>query len=398
VSTDPTPDTTLRDRIAAAIWAQYPDAEPSRTGLVLANPHAVADAVLAAPADLAADALREAADFYDQVLKDMGTDVGCDPRYWTAIRDVVLGLRRRADDLPELRRLADETPAATDEAPCSDPIECSHEGALGEAEAEAERQLAAVQRVRRVLEVEPVLNRSALEYRGLILNALMGTAPAAGARQDEDRLRCPQCGEDITDYDMDDHVFRTGDERPYCSGECVIAMHRAVGTREKAHTEGEHAFCGDECMAEQPAAEAQQQGDEALRAKVDEATATLRRVRSKLNTLKDQGAAGRTYYQVVTEALAGPRPDEAQQQDDTETRSGCPDPIECSHEAALGEAALGEAALGEAEEKLDAVHALGTAWSRPSMSAPIRAAGQRLLRVLGEDTAAAGVRQDGAQA
>lgn len=61
------------------------------------------------------------------------------------------------------------------------------------------------------------------------------------------RLRCPQCGEDITDYDEDDHVFRTGDERPYCSGECIIAMHRAIGTREKAHAEGEHAFCGDEC-------------------------------------------------------------------------------------------------------------------------------------------------------
>lgn len=52
------PDQTdLRDRIATAIWAQYPDAEPSRTGLVLANPHAVADVVLAVlpqPADQAA--------------------------------------------------------------------------------------------------------------------------------------------------------------------------------------------------------------------------------------------------------------------------------------------------------------------------------------------------------
>lgn len=45
--------------------------------------------------------LREAADFYDQLLKDMGDDVTCDSRYWTAIRDVARGLRRRADDIEQ---------------------------------------------------------------------------------------------------------------------------------------------------------------------------------------------------------------------------------------------------------------------------------------------------------
>jgi hypothetical protein len=48
----------LRDRIAEGIWARYPDAEPSRAGLVMANPHALADAVLAvlpAPTDRAAE-------------------------------------------------------------------------------------------------------------------------------------------------------------------------------------------------------------------------------------------------------------------------------------------------------------------------------------------------------
>lgn len=47
------------------------------------------------------------------------------------------------------------------------------------------------------------------------------------SEQTTDRLRCPYCREDITDYAEDDHVFRTGDDRPYCSGECVIAAHRA---------------------------------------------------------------------------------------------------------------------------------------------------------------------------
>ncbi|MFD0146191.1 MULTISPECIES: hypothetical protein [unclassified Streptomyces] len=42
-----------------------------------------------------------------------------------------------------------------------------------DAEAEAERQMAAVERVRHVLEMEPVLNRTALEYRGLVQSALM---------------------------------------------------------------------------------------------------------------------------------------------------------------------------------------------------------------------------------
>jgi hypothetical protein len=42
----------------------------------------------------------------------------------------------------------------------------------------------------------------------------------------EEPLLCPRCGNDIGDYGEDDFVFRTGDDRPYCSGECVIAAHR----------------------------------------------------------------------------------------------------------------------------------------------------------------------------
>ena len=52
--------------------------------------------------------------------------------------------------------------------------------------------------------------------------------------------------------------------------------------------------------------------DEALRAKADEATATLRRIRSTIRTLKDQGATGRAYYQAITDDLAGPRPDRSE--------------------------------------------------------------------------------------
>jgi hypothetical protein len=61
-----------------------------------------ADAVLAVlpePADRAAGpaALREAAAFYESVLQQ-SLDPDSDPRYCTAVRDVVMGLRHRADE------------------------------------------------------------------------------------------------------------------------------------------------------------------------------------------------------------------------------------------------------------------------------------------------------------
>ncbi|MDX3034954.1 hypothetical protein [Streptomyces scabiei] len=65
----------------------------------------------------------------------------------------------------------------------------------------------------------------------------------------------------------------------------------------------------DRVAAETPPAETLDD-DEGLRAKVDDATSTLRRIRSAIRTLKEQGATGRTYHQVITNALAGPRPDE----------------------------------------------------------------------------------------
>ncbi|MFE1109673.1 hypothetical protein ACFW5U_27820 [Streptomyces rochei] len=103
--------TPLRDRIAETIWAQYPDAEPSRTGLVMANPHAVADAVLAvlpAPADQAA-VLRKAADVAERLM---------DERYGPDCSYAIGGL----DVARELRRMADET--ATTETGRGCPSDC----------------------------------------------------------------------------------------------------------------------------------------------------------------------------------------------------------------------------------------------------------------------------------
>lgn len=44
--------------------------------------------------------------------------------------------------------------------------------------------------------------------------------------------RCPHCGESLADYDTDAYVYRAGDERPYCSSECVVAAYRATGARQ----------------------------------------------------------------------------------------------------------------------------------------------------------------------
>lgn len=98
VNTNPDRD-TLRDRAADAIWALYPDAEPSRTGLVLANPHAVADAVLAVLTDRAA-ILTEVAELAERLM---------DERYGPDCSYAIGGL----DVARELRRLAAEAPTTT---------------------------------------------------------------------------------------------------------------------------------------------------------------------------------------------------------------------------------------------------------------------------------------------
>ncbi|MDX3637792.1 hypothetical protein PV728_47990 [Streptomyces europaeiscabiei] len=155
-----TEQTALRERVAEALLdhlSRTADIRPGRDGDLAFMPEVtdaermrLADAVLAvlpAPADRAAT-LREAAARYEEILAN--ADTGQDPRYWTAVRDITLGLRAMAAEAPHA-----ETP---DEAP----------------------------------------------------------------------LLCPRCGTDISDYGENDFVFRTGDERPYCSGECVVAAHRAA--------------------------------------------------------------------------------------------------------------------------------------------------------------------------
>ncbi|WP_019060025.1 hypothetical protein [Streptomyces prunicolor] len=100
------------------------------------------------------------------------------------------------------------------------------------------------------------------------LRRLLAAVPAVvpgGAG--EDRLLCPRCRQDITDYAEDDFVFRTGDERPHCSGECVIAAHRknlpTAPAEPVRHAPGIAVLCADcrakgyaVCMADEQGAHA----------------------------------------------------------------------------------------------------------------------------------------------
>lgn len=55
-------------------------------------------------------------------------------------------------------------------------------------------------------------------------------------------LDCPHCGEDLTGYRKEDLVYRKGDHRPYCSGECVITMHRLLANEVQRCTEAEQLY------------------------------------------------------------------------------------------------------------------------------------------------------------
>ncbi|MFH9013995.1 hypothetical protein ACH4C6_21770 [Streptomyces sp. NPDC017943] len=176
----------LRDRIAEALYALMlrNGWDGERTEPVVREMDLVLEAVLAelpAPVDRAA-VLREAAQhLYTALFPAVYDDMG---------QKAAEGVNRAAS---ELRRMADEAqPAEVPARDCPDDCPC-----------------------RRVC-----IGRD--------------HQPAAEAQQDgaDVRLRCPQCGEDITNYAEDDFVYRTGDDRPYCSGECVVAAHRAAGAQQ----------------------------------------------------------------------------------------------------------------------------------------------------------------------
>jgi hypothetical protein len=71
-------------------------------------------------------------------------------------------------------------------------------------------------------------DRRLAELRATITDpALDGPADTTPpAEAPSDAPRCPRCGDSLTDYEDDDLVYRVGDQRPYCSGDCVVRAHR----------------------------------------------------------------------------------------------------------------------------------------------------------------------------
>lgn len=107
----------LMEAIAAAVWEHCARDDEDMPQAVCDDPRniaAVAAAVVRAaaavpvPAADRATVLREAADRYQGFLDN--ADTSADPRYWTGIRDMVLGLRRMA---------AEATPVGASDAPAN---------------------------------------------------------------------------------------------------------------------------------------------------------------------------------------------------------------------------------------------------------------------------------------
>lgn len=157
-----------------------------------------------------AAALRAAADFYERVLNE-SLDPNSDPRYCTAVRDIVMELRRRAD----------ETAAAKTQAVDSDPLLFWNEAAG-----------VTYQDGRITLHVDQAVNLAQTVPAGSLILQLSATETLrkslTRALTEAHAPRCPHCAESLADYDTDAYVYRAGDERPYCSSECVVAAYRAA--------------------------------------------------------------------------------------------------------------------------------------------------------------------------
>lgn len=87
----------LRQRIADALryWVHPTDRGEAADAVLDVLPELTGQTTDRAAAR--AEGLREAADFYERVL-NQSLDPASDPRYCTAVRDIVMGLRRRADE------------------------------------------------------------------------------------------------------------------------------------------------------------------------------------------------------------------------------------------------------------------------------------------------------------
>jgi endogenous inhibitor of DNA gyrase (YacG/DUF329 family) len=233
-----------------------------------------------------AAALRAAADFYERVLNE-SLDPDSDPRYCTAVRDVVMGLRRRADETAgkscahcgqpvnrvngtlaawwvhdpggntvcDPQHAASSTRATPERVKHSGPdaefcvlcLSGEHER-VDEQPAETEavdsgpllfwNEAAGVtyQDGRITLHVDQAVNLAQAVPAGSLILQL----PAAEtlrkaltrALTEAHAPRCPHCGESLADYDTDAYVYRAGDERPYCSSKCVVDAYQAAGARQ----------------------------------------------------------------------------------------------------------------------------------------------------------------------
>ncbi|MFF4943705.1 hypothetical protein [Streptomyces rubiginosohelvolus] len=218
--TTPTPADRPADQLRAAVAALFRQ-PPGVERLGDATPGEIADAVLAV---LPAPALAVARQL-------LGTNVAEDVLVPTPAEVIRDGVAERLKDCVWLT--VDDEPMALAESwrDAQSLIDAIHTAAgLDAAAPPAPADRAAVLRVVDRLSAHAVGFQDVLDEsdRGpwgeLILADIADLrALAAGAAP---APRCPRCNEDLTDYTDDDRVYRTGDTRPYCSGECVVFAYR----------------------------------------------------------------------------------------------------------------------------------------------------------------------------
>lgn len=86
----------------------------------------------------------------------------------------------------------------------------------------------AIERAQDLEDAEQLARFTHLDHESVLQGAAVREKAALLRRMANEAAICPRCGDSLTGYADDDLVYRTGDQRPYCSGECVTAVHRAA--------------------------------------------------------------------------------------------------------------------------------------------------------------------------
>lgn len=91
----------------------------------------------------------------------------------------------------------------------------------------------AIERAQDQEDAEQLARFTHLDHECINQGAAVREKAALLRRMADEASQCPQCGDSLVGYADDDLVRLTGDPRPYCSGECATAAHRAALKKQR---------------------------------------------------------------------------------------------------------------------------------------------------------------------